>query len=364
LSRLIQSNSFVILLMVASSLFTMALSQNKWSEGIVMSELIFEKAPFAECHASTIVESNDGLVVAFFGGTQEKNPDVGIWLSRSIGGKWTAPLEVANGVQPDGTRFPCWNPVLFQIPTGDLLLFYKVGPSPTNWWGMVMHSIDSGKNWSAAERLPNGILGPIKNKPVLLSTGTILSGSSIENDAWKIHLETSSDSGRTWKKTPPLAGTDGIEAIQPTILTHKLAKLQLLCRSKQSCIVESWSSDDGVSWSPLRRTSLPNPNSGIDAVTLRDGRQLLVYNHSGTPEGAWGGPRSPLNVAISEDGKRWFAAAILEHESGEFSYPAVIQSRDNLVHVTYTWKRTSIKHVVINPAECELREIKNGEWPE
>ena len=328
------------------------------------SELIFEKAPFAECHASTIVETNDGLVVAFFGGTQEQHPDVGIWLSRCTGGKWTAPLEVANGVQADGTRFPCWNPVLFKIPAGDLLLFYKVGPSPVDWWGMITRSSNGGKNWSAAKRLPDGILGPIKNKPILQSTGKLLSGSSTEKDRWKVHLETSSDSGHTWKKTPPLTSSDGIEAIQPTILTHNGSTLQLLCRSKQSCIVESWSSDNGMTWSPLQRTSLPNPNSGIDAVTLRDGRQLLVYNHSGKPEGAWGGPRSPLNVAISVNGRTWFAAATLEGEPGEFSYPAVIQTRDNLVHVTYTWKRTSIKHVVIDPAKCALREFKNGVWPE
>ena len=104
-------------------------------------------------------------------------------------------------------------------------------------------------------------------------------------------------------------------------------------------------------------TPLPNPNSGIDAVTLSDGLQLLVYNH--TPRG-----RSPLNVAVSRDGKNWQAAAVLEDQPGEYSYPAVIQTPDGLVHVTYTWKRQRVRHVVLDPAKFELRPIDNGRWPQ
>ena len=356
-----QPGLLFVVLSVAFTSFDAALSQQTWKEGIVKSELIFEKAPFSECHASTIAETSEGLVVAFFGGTQEKNPDVGIWLSRCVSGKWTPPVEVANGVLADGTRFPCWNPVLFQIPGGELLLFYKVGPNPAEWWGMIMRSVDSGRQWSSPERLPGGILGPIKNKPILLATGALLSPSSTESDGWKVHLELSFDGGHKWGKTPPLANLGVFEAIQPAILELGDGRLQLLCRSKQNCIVTSWSSDSGLTWSRLESTSLPNPNSGIDALTLRNGLQVLVYNHSRRSEGAWGGPRTPLNVAISEDGKTWSAVAILEDEPGEFSYPAVIQCRDNLVHVTYTWKRRSIKHVVIDPAP-QLRTLLIGRF--
>ena len=150
---------------------------------IVHSEFIYESAPFPSCHASTIEETKSGLITAFFGGTDEKNPDVGIWVSRHENGKWTAPVEVANGVQPDGKRHPTWNPVLFQPKTGPLLLFYKVGPSPSRWWGMMMRSTDEGKTWSKPEKLPDDILGPIKNKPVQLADGTILCGSSTEHAA-------------------------------------------------------------------------------------------------------------------------------------------------------------------------------------
>src|SRR5262245_33066159 len=107
---------------------------------IVSTEFIYETAPFPQCHASTIESTADGLVAAWFGGTREKNPDVGIWVSRHDGKSWSAPVEVADGVQDATTRHPCWNPVLFQMPGGPLLLFYKVGPSPSTWWGMLMQS--------------------------------------------------------------------------------------------------------------------------------------------------------------------------------------------------------------------------------
>src|SRR5580765_4127838 len=101
------------------------MAQTAGPSPVVRSEFIFERAPFPSAHASTIAETRDGLVAAWFGGTKERDPDVGIWVSRHDGTRWSAPVEVANGVQPDGTRHPCWNPVLFQPSSGPLLLFYK-----------------------------------------------------------------------------------------------------------------------------------------------------------------------------------------------------------------------------------------------
>ena len=102
--------------------------------GIVSSEFIYEKAPFPQCHASTIAETKEGLVAAWFGGTAEKNKDVGIWISHRGKEGWSEVKEVANGKESDSVRYPCWNPVLFQMPAGPLVLFYKVGPSPSSWW--------------------------------------------------------------------------------------------------------------------------------------------------------------------------------------------------------------------------------------
>lgn len=319
------------------------------STSILRQEFIYETAPFPECHASTLAETPGGLTAAWFGGTREKHPDVGIWLSRQESGRWSSPVEVATGVQPDGKRFPCWNPVLYQIPGSDLLLFYKVGPSPSEWWGMLKRSGDGGKTWSAAERLPDGILGPIKNKPVLLVPDGLLCPSSSEDHNWRVHFELTRDWGKTWTKTKPI--NDGIAdgAIQPSVLFHPGGRLQALCRSeKTGFIAETWSSDGGSTWSPLTKTTLPNPNSGTDAVTLRDGRHVLIYNPVPPTPGKWGGPRTPLVAAVSSDGKTWKTIATLESEPGEFSYPAVIQTADGRVHVTYTWKRQRIRHAVLD----------------
>ena len=326
------------------------------------SEFVFESAPFASAHASTIVETADGLVAAWFGGTREGAPDVGIWSSRRVKGSWTAPIEVATGVQADGTRHPCWNPVLFDMPKTGLTLFYKVGPSPQQWWGMVKTSGDRGITWSAARRLPDGVLGPIKNKPVRLADGTVVAPSSTESQtqpsAWRVHFERSADGGHSWTTTGPLASADGtpIDAIQPSLLLHPGGRLQALGRSRAGRVFETWSADAGQTWTPVTLTALPNPSAGIDALTLRDGRHLIVYNH--TAKG-----RSPLNVAVSRDGKTWDAALVLESDPGEYSYPAVIQTADGLVHITYTWKRLRIKHAVIDPAKVKPLPMPDGKWP-
>lgn len=323
---------------------------------VVKSEFIYEKAAFPSCHASTIVATKAGLVAAWFGGTDEGHKDVGIWLSRHDGHEWSEPVEVATGVINEKERHPTWNPVLFQPKAGPLLLFYKVGPSPSKWWGMVMQSTDNGKSWSKPERLPDGILGPIKNKPVQLSNGDLLSPTSSEHAGWRVHFERSTDGGKTWTATEPVNDGKTFGAIQPSILSYKDGKLQAIGRSRQGKIFSIWSADQGQSWGEMTATTLPNPSSGIDAVTLADGRQLVVYNH--TARG-----RSPLNVALSDEGKTWQAALVLENTPGEYSYPAVIQSPDGLVHITYTWKRQKVKHVVIDPAKLTLRPIVDGVWP-
>ena len=332
----------------------------KWLDAVpalLKSEFLYETAPFPSCHASTIVETTGGgLVTAWFGGTAEKNPDVGIWVARLEGGRWTAPVEVANGVQPDGQRHPTWNPVLFQPKTGPLLLFYKVGPTPSTWWGMLRTSSDGGKSWSAASRIPGECVGPIKNKPVQLPNGDILSPSSSEHDGWRVHFERSRDLGKTWDMIGPANDGKAVSAIQPSILFLGGDNLLALGRTRQGKLFQVGSTDLGKSWGAMTLTALPNPSSGTDAVTLQDGRHLLIYNH--TPKG-----RSPLNLALSADAKTWQAALVLESNPGEYSYPAIIQTRDGLVHATYTWKRQKVKHVVIDPAKLEPRAMVNGEWP-
>jgi len=313
------------------------------------SEFIFQKVPFASSHASTIVETPKGLVSAFFAGSDEGNKDVGIWMSRNIQGRWTAPVQVADGIQNKKVQYPCWNPVLFQMPQGELILFYKVGPKPSQWWGMLKRSNDAGLTWSTAEKLPKGILGPVKNKPLFLADGTLLCPSSSEDSGDKLHFEMTKDGGRTWKKTKALNDGKTFSAIQPSVIFLQDGRMKLLCRSNTGFIMEAYSSDQGNTWTPLQKTNLKNPNSGSDAITLKSGLHVLVHNPLGNRPKETEGEREILAVSTSKDGTHWTKVGELENTPlKEFSYPAIIQTRDGRIHITYTWKREKIKHAILN----------------
>lgn len=343
--------------------FGLQAKSEKWKNGILVDEFIYEKAPFPECHASTIAETPEGLIVAWFGGMKERYKDVCIYTSRQVNGKWTEPEKVADGIVNDTLRYACWNPVLYRHPEGQLVLFYKIGPNVAGWTGWAKLSMDNGKTWSKAISLPEGYLGPIKNKPILID-GNVVCPSSTEKDGWKVHFEVVTGDGKHFSKIGPINDGKEWNTIQPSILTYSDGSLQILCRTRNCVIAESWSKDRGKTWSPFQATSLPNNNSGTDAVSLIDGRQLLVYNHVKPPEGLTKGARTPLNVALSRDGKKWFASLVLEDSPiSQYSYPSVIQSKDGMVHIVYTWRRQRVKYVKVDPSKLEMKEIKNGLWP-
>jgi predicted neuraminidase len=308
---------------------------------IVLEEFVFSNPPFASCHASTIAETEKGhLLCAWFGGSEEGAPDVKIWTA-ARDSAWNAPKEVTRADDK-----PCWNPVLFVLPSAEVLLFYKAGPHPTNWSGFLKRSDNHGKTWSEAELLPAGIIGPVRSKPLLLSNGTLLCGSSIESwQRWGCWVDITADGGKTWTKSNPInVESQLFGIIQPSVFFSKSGALRMVTRSHQiGAICTAFSTDHGKTWTTAQPTSLPNPNSAVETVNLKDGRVLLVYNHTKTD-------RYPLNVAVSDDGgETWQMRVVLEEKEGEFSYPAMIQTQDGLVHITYTWNRKLIKHVVLNP---------------
>lgn len=330
------------------------------SEASDQREFIFTSAPFASCHASTVVELRNGdLMASWFGGSDEGNPDVGIWGSRRTAGGWSAPVELVK--EP---AIAMYNPVLFYTKDERLWLYYKFGPHPTSWTAGRMFSVDDGEKWSTPEHLPAGLYGPIRAKPLVLADGTIVSGTSVESyRSWAAWIERSNDNGATWRKFGPItvppvtraigeAGdaaaavpgsndwkyTEGI--IQPSVVPLGGKHLRLYARSTSRtgriCVADSM--DAGVTWTAARPIDLPNPNSGIDAVTLKDGRVVLVYNH--TVHG-----RTPLNIAVSKDGEHFQMIETLENQPGEYSYPAVVQARNGDLLITYTWQRKRIRFV-------------------
>lgn len=322
---------------------------------VVSREYVYplDGRPTPSCHASTIVEHVPGeFVAAWFGGEKEGAADVGIWVARRNGHGWSQPEEVATWRDADGAQRPCWNPVLFTLPDASLALFYKASGSPKTWHGLVRTSGDGGRTWSeprpiasepgVATTLAGVPVGPVKNKPVTVAEGAIVAPSSTEDDGWRVHFERSTDGGKTWRVIGPVNDGKTIGAIQPSILRLGGTRLLALGRTQNKRVFSVESPDNGATWGAMTLTALPNPNSGTDAVTLADGRHLLVYNH--TENG-----RSPLNVAVSDDGVAWTPAVTLETEPGEYSYPAVIQAADGSVHITYTWNRRTIAHVVLDP---------------
>ena len=222
-----------------------------------------------------------------------------------------------------------------------------------------MTSTDHGKTWSKPRKLGNNIrlgsrntnlIGPVKNKPVELPGGALLCPSSSEHNGWRVHCEISKDGGKSWEVIGPIHDGTKFGAIQPSVLSYGKGRLQILCRTRQNVVGQSWSEDGGKTWTAVSATNLPNPNAGTDAVTLKDGRQLIVYNHT-VRRGAFPAGRNMLNVALSKTGEKWQPVLTLERSRGEYSYPAMIQTSDGKVHITYTYQRRTVKHVVLDAAK-------------
>jgi alpha-L-rhamnosidase len=362
---------------------------------VLEQQFVYTDADFPQCHSATLCFAENGdLLCAFNGGTAEHEPDTKVRLCRKPAGSdtWTAPEAVA---VPDKERYCLDNPVLFRIPEpGEpLLLWYKIRPGYNMkegdidistiafWEARIKKSYDNGQTWSDFETLPEGFLGPIKDKPVW-HDGRLVCGSSVQSKyahiPHRIHFEWSDDRGETWHWAEPDSvalsipcklrkpGRVGenvdvpadpdryygnwlpISSIQPTILIHRDGSLQALCRTGNGKMSTTWSRDNGATWSCETLTDIPQNGSGIDAVTLPDGRFALVYNDFETLPGRSGGPRSPLKVAVSEDGLHWTDVVTLEDDAiKEYSYPAVICDDEGCLHIAYTWRRYRIKYVKV-----------------
>ena len=307
---------------------------------LVRKEFIMTDPPVPECHASTIVKLGaEEEAAAWFAGTKEGEKDVMIWFSRRENGVWTAPRRI-----PSAEGIPHWNPVLFAME-GRLRLFYKIGYTIPDWKTMYTDSFDGGATWSEERELvlgdKSGGRGPVKNKPIRLSGGTILAPGSTERGEWKCFADIFRGDGWSKREIP---SEKGVGLIQPSFWESAPGQVHGLMRSDCGRIYRTDSSDGGESWCMAYPTPLPNNNSGLDCVMTESGTLVLVCN----PVGENWGPRTPLTVFLSADNGKTFQKALdLESGEGGFAYPAVIACGDR-VYVTYTWNR---KNIVC----CELK---------
>jgi predicted neuraminidase len=312
---------------------------------VISSGLVFEPGQsFLQCHASSVLHiKDDNFLVAWFGGTHEKHDDVGIWLSKGKPGAWSKPVEIAK-IREDAH----WNPVLFRSPDGTIILFFKVGKTIDHWETWYKTSTDNGETWTEATELvmgDKGGRGPVRNKPIMLSDGTWLAPASNENKGvWNAFVDRSEDNGKTWTESSFFpVNRDSIPEegiIQPALWESSPGNVHALLRSSAGVICRSDSKDNGKTWSPVYKTTLPNPNSGIDLTKLDDGTLVLAYNRDGKNWGA----RNPIALAISNDnGDTWSTSIDIEtgKDDDEFSYPSIIHFGDTVM-VTYTWKRQRV----------------------
>ncbi len=337
---------------IGSGKYHFEVKENHGNSAILTDEFLYRSASFPQCHSASIVETKKGdLVATYFGGTHERNPDVCIWVSRKPKGatEWTAPQMAADGVFRPDYREACWNPVIHEMPNGELRIYFKIGVNVAGWKGWMVRSKDGGKTWSRREQLPDDLYGPIKNK-IIMNKGRLIAPTSDERHGWKCYFEYSDDLGKTWKRTDFVKADSGLLAIQPSILVLPDGRLEALCRTRSRHVGVTFSNDNGETWSKLQLIDMPNNNSGLDAVNLKDGRYALICNDWPIEPDKQKGARTPLSVMLSDDGLHWKHWVTLEDSPiNQYSYPSIIQTRDGHLHAVYTWRRLRVKHVELLP---------------
>ena len=310
----------------------------------IENTLLFEQDKFfSQCHASTILKHEDKLLCAFFAGTEEGKDDVRIFLMVNENGKWSDPEQMSFT-----DDIPCWNPVLLE-KDGTIYLFFKVGKKITKWQTYFRTSTDGGKTWSEAAELvegdKSGGRGPVKNKAIVISDGTVVAPASVETKTkWDAFIDFSRDDCKTWQKSNLIefdhkkAVGNGI--IQPT-LWEADGKVYALLRSTEGYVYRSFS-EDLIHWSPAEKTALPNNNSGIDCVRLPDGSVAVFYNPIFCA--GWG-DRNIISYALTHDNGETFESAVDvetdEDKDAEFSYPAAVTDGE-YVYLTYTHNRKNV----------------------
>lgn len=293
-----------------------------------------------ECHCSVLCELPSGdLFCVWYAGSREKEPDVALmgarWLRQQA--LWTQPRVLWDTPgQPEGNAVP------FVPPDGLLHLFFVtvVGEGWDTAQLKHMTSADEGETWTQPVVMGEPLGTMVRNKPLYLPGGRTIVPMYDDREGGSF-MYISDDGGATWRRSARIPGPGG--HIQPTLFRKADGCLVALMRNDEPRRIQrSYSTDEGETWSAAESTNLPNPNAGCDVVPIGEGRLLLAFND--TPH-----RRSPLSIALSEDeGETWPRKIDLETDDAEFSYPSIIRAQDGLIHLSYTWRRKAIAHVVFD----------------
>ena len=361
----------------------------------MFKQLICKTLPTAMCHGSCLTALPNGfLLCVWFGGSREGAADTEIYYSLgrprysfnkgkarasvrehihdghaqetiSVSCDWTEPVCIT--AMPEA----CWNPVLL-VQHEHVLLFFKTGNKIADWKTMVMVSRADPIYWGHPRPLvpgdSTGGRGPVRAKPIILPSGRICAGGSVERGDWHSFCDYSDNYGITWNRTGLLSlnllnfnlfmaeeeGTESLPdpaslpavspqsfngrgVIQPVIWQDK-GRLHMYMRSTEGYIYSSVSDDEGKHWTEPQPTELYNNNSGFDVIRTPGGRLFMACN---PVKGNWGA-RTPLALFMGrEDGSHWEMFLRLEKGKGEFSYPSLTYTFHGL-WVSYTYNRENI----------------------
>jgi len=381
----------------------------------LFKQQICKVLPTAMCHGSCLAAlPNGSLLCVWFGGSREGAADTEIYYSvgkpdyirnknriqnhskneecnendpdtGSVSCSWTSPVRITD--MPEA----CWNPVLL-IQHEHVLLFFKTGNRISDWKTMVMLSRTDPVYWGHPRPLvpgdASGGRGPVRTKPVILPSGRICAGGSIERGDWQSFCDYSDNYGITWNRTallglnllsvrlqqpeevstedlsskvflPPLSpqSFNGRGVIQPVLWQEMSGKLHMYMRSTEGYIYSSVSEDEGKHWTEPRATELYNNNSGFDILRVPGGKLFMACN---PVKGNWGA-RTPLALFMgSEDGECWEMFLRLEKAEGEYSYPSLTYTFNGL-WISYTYNRKNIAVAFLTwreIAQCRKFRIK------
>ncbi len=307
-------------------------------KGLVQEGFVFEANDrLPSNHGSNVAQMPDNTIMcAWYAGPAEGHPEVAVYGSRLEHGEWTSPKVIAD--TPDRSE---GNPVLFTDPSGNVWLFF-VTIHGLGWnWARIKYrvSIDAGHTWGPVEVFRHKRGWMTRNHPLTLSDGRILLPLYSERK-WCTEFMVTRDGGLSWGHAAEVCSDPG--NIQASVVELGPGSLYALMRTgarKEGRIWETRSKDGGETWADARLTGLPNPNAATDMIKLDSGRLLLAFNNSEKR-------RTPLSLAVSDNkGESWRVVRDLETAEGEYSYPSLCQARDGVIHITYTFRRETIKHV-------------------